>query len=499
MSGQRRRTSTRVSPPAGAPAGVPAGAGAGGCRRCRHRRRRRPLGDRRGVRGDGRGRRRLGGRLRRAHVGGGADHGTDLEGRLVLARRGGGRRSVLRGRCRWADRGGLRGRRTGDRDPALDPVQPRQHALGRVVGTGQQHPGADELEQQPRCGGAAHLGQPGRDQVSGTAQLGAAEAGRLRDESLPLVLGDVDQSGGRRIGDGVHDDQVAQPAQQVLGEAAGILAGLDHLVDDAEDRGPVGGGEGVDHLVEQGVRGVAEQPGRQRIGDALGTRPTQQLVQHREGVARRAGAGPHDQRDRRGLDGDALLVAQLGEVRREQPGRDQPERVVVGPGPDGREHLVGLRGREDEPQVRRRLLDELEQGVEALRGDHVRLVDDVDLVAAAHRREERLLAQVAGVVHPTVRGGVDLDDVDGAGTAAGQVDAAVADPAGVGHRGPVAVEGAGQDPGRGGLATAARAREEIGVVDPVVGQGSAQRRRDVVLTDDLGKRLGPVAAVQREG
>ena len=51
----------------------------------------------------------------------------------------------------------------------------------------------------------------------------------------------------------------------------------------------------------------------------------------------------------------------------------------------------------------------------------------------------------------------------------------------------------------GGLAAAARAGEEVGVVDPVVRQRRAQRLGDVVLPDDLGEGLGPVAAVQREG
>ena len=46
--------------------------------------------------------------------------------------------------------------------------------------------------------------------------------------------------------------------------------------------------------------------------------------------------------------------------------------------------------------------------------DHVRLVDDVDLVAAADRGEERPLAQVTGVVDAAVAGRVDLDHVDGA-------------------------------------------------------------------------------------
>ena len=163
------------------------------------------------------------------------------------------------------------------------------------------------------------------------------------------------------------------------------------------------------------------------------------------------------------------------------------------------EHLVGLGRGEDEPQVGRRLLDELEQGVEALRGHHVGLVDDVDLVAAAHRREERPLAQVAGVVDAAVGRGVDLDHVDRARPAAGEVLAAVALAARVGVGRLLAVERPRQDPRAGGLAAAARAGEEVGVVDPVVGQRRPQRLGDVVLADDLGERLGPVAAVQGEG
>ena len=79
--------------------------------------------------------------------------------------------------------------------------------------------------------------------------------------------------------------------------------------------------------------------------------------------------------------------------------------------------------------------------------DHVGLVDDVDLVAAADRREERLLAQVAGVVDTAVGGRVDLDHVDRARAAAGEVAARVALAARVGDRRLLAVERAGQDPG----------------------------------------------------
>ena len=100
--------------------------------------------------------------------------------------------------------------------------------------------------------------------------------------------------------------------------------------------------------------------------------------------------------------------------------RDQPERVVVGARADGGQHLVRLGGGEDEDEELRRLLDHLEQGVEALRGHHVGLVDDVDLVAAVDRGEEGAFAQVARVLDTAVAGRVDLDHVDRAGTVGGQ-------------------------------------------------------------------------------
>ena len=224
----------------------------------------------------------------------------------------------------------------------------------------------------------------------------------------------------------------------------------------------------------------------------------EQLVEHGQRVARRPGPGAYDEGQGGRLDRHALLAGELGEVVAEQARRDQAEGVVVGARADGRQHLVGLGRGEDEPQVGRRLLDQLEQGVEALRRDHVGLVDDVDLVLVAHRREERLLPQVAGVVDTTVGRRVDLDDVDRARPAAGQLATAVALAAGVGDRRLRAVERAGEDARRGRLAAAARAGEEVGVVDPVGGERGTQRLRHVVLPDDLLEGLGPVAAIERE-
>ena len=143
----------------------------------------------------------------------------------------------------------------GDREPLLHPVEPRGQPVGAVVDPGQQQPGAEQLEEQPRRGRALQVRQTGGDELGVPGEVVAAEPRRLRDQPLGLVLGDVDEAGGGGVGDGGDDDEVAEPLEQVLGEAARVLAGLDDLVDGGEDRAGVLPGEGVDDLVEQACRG----------------------------------------------------------------------------------------------------------------------------------------------------------------------------------------------------------------------------------------------------
>src|SRR3546814_15508983 len=114
---------------------------------------------------------------------------------------------------------------------------------------------------------------------------------------------------------------------------------------------------------------------------------------------------------------DALGLAQLLDVCEHRGGRHETERVVVRAGTDRAEHLLGLGRREDELHVVGRLLDELEQRVEALLGDHVGLVEDEDLEAVAGGREDRAFAQVARVVDAVVAGGVDKSEARPVGAA----------------------------------------------------------------------------------
>ena len=104
--------------------------------------------------------------------------------------------------------------------------------------------------------------------------------------------GRVEQAVGAGLGHGVEHDQVAQPVEQVGGEPARVVTGLDDPVDRAEDGGGVVGGQRVDDLVEQGGVGDAQQADGARVGDALGPGAGQQLVEDRQGVADRSAAGP---------------------------------------------------------------------------------------------------------------------------------------------------------------------------------------------------------------
>ncbi len=377
-------------------------------------------------------------------------------------------------------------------------LQPLQQRPGRIVRPGQQHPRGDQLEQKAGRGRPAHLDQAAVDDVGTTGQRRRAETAGLRMHGLQLVGRPVDQALGDRIRHLLQDDQVAKALEQVGRVAPGVVAGLGDPVDGLVGGGAVTVRQGVAHLVDQGHVGDAEQGDRAGITDPLRPGTGDQLVQHRQRVPRAAAARPDHQREHRRIDGDALGLGELLQVRPEGRGRNQPERVVMGARADGAEHLVRLGGGEDELHIFRRLLDELEQRVEAGRRDHVRLVDHVDLVAAVGRREKRLLPQLTGVVDTTVTGRVDLDHVDRAGAVVGERLAGHADAARLRGGALLTVERAGQDARAGRLAAAAWPGEEIGVVQPAAAQRLRQRFGNVLLTDDLGKRARSVLPVEGE-
>ena len=224
------------------------------------------------------------------------------------------------------------------------------------------------------------------------AGLCRSQARCLRDDSLDLAFRCVDQSTIDGIGDGLHDDDVTQSLQQVGDEPARFVSGFDDSLDDLEECGAVVVRDRVDARVEERRVGQAQLISDLGIGDALGAGSGDHLTQDRQGVPHAARTGARNQAQGRRVGRDPLRRADRREMLLQIPVAYESEGVVVRSRSDCRQHFVRIRCREDEPHVRRRLLDELEKRVEASSRDHVGFVDDVDLVARGSRCEHRPLA-----------------------------------------------------------------------------------------------------------
>ena len=115
-------------------------------------------------------------------------------------------------------------------------------------------------------------------------------------------------------------------------------------------------------------------------------------------------------------------------------------------------------------------------------------VDDEDLEAVAHRCYRQAGDDdVPDLVDLGVGGGVDLEDVHVA--ALGDLDAGVADAAGIRGRALDAIEAARKDPRRRRLADAARPGEDERLGNAAGGDRVAQRLRHAALADDLVEPL----------
>src|SRR5690606_24181373 len=109
--------------------------------------------------------------------------------------------------------------------------------------------------------------------------------------------------------------------------------------------------------------------------------------------------------------GDAFLLADTGEVRSQGRLFDtlQVEAHAARQDRDG--DLADFGGGKDENDVRRRLLQRLQQGVEGRGGEHVHFVDDVNLVAGLRGPVADAIDQFAYIVDASSAGRVHLEHV----------------------------------------------------------------------------------------
>ena len=204
------------------------------------------------------------------------------------------------------------------------------------------------------------------------------------------------------FGNGLDNQQIPQAVQQILDKTTWLVTSVDDVVDDAEQLAFFVVRKRTDHAVNQRQVCHAQQRSGLLVGQLAIFRTGEQLIQQRQRIARRATTGLHHQR----VDGifylHVFFVNHMLEQRLHVRWSQQTERIIVGTRADRANNFFRLRRRKDKNQVLRRLLDDLQQGVESLLGNHVRLVDDEDAVARFRRRVVAAVAQLAHIFHTVV-------------------------------------------------------------------------------------------------
>ena len=249
-----------------------------------------------------------------------------------------------------------------------------------------------------------------------------------------------------------------------------------------------GAGERAGAVVDDEAEAGADRLQRQ-LAAVVGGRLIEQI--HR--IAQRARRLARDQLQPACGDVDAFTFGDHLKAPDHGVQRDAAEVEALAAGEDGGRKLVRLGGGEHEDDVGGRLLQRLQQRVERRFGEHMRFVDEVELVARPAGRDAGALTQRPHIVDAAVRGGVELDQVQR--LAAQERDARLALVVGLAFEGRSAVHSPGEDAGGAGLAGAARAGEEVGVRRRAGGDGVAQRGRDRLLPHHIGEAPGPPLTV----
>ena len=217
-------------------------------------------------------------------------------------------------------------------------------------------------------------------------------------------------------------------------------------------------------------------------------------VERAERVSDRTAADRHHIVDRVVIDVETGVVNDPAHMGRHFLGAEQTELEYLAAAPNRLDDLVRLGRGEHPDHMAGGFLKGLQQGVLRSPGQHVNLVEDVDL-HPPRVAEVDFAQQITHVFDAVIARGVEFVQIEGAplfdGRAAFTGAARLRVLAEI-----LAVERFGQHPRRTGLAGAPRAAEHVCVADLVIRHSVAQGCNNVVLTSDLGEFLRSVATVE---
>ena len=217
------------------------------------------------------------------------------------------------------------------------------------------------------------------------------------------------------------------------------------------------------------------------------------LFQDTQGVTHRSVCVPCQKCQRTLRDLNAVLLADPGHVGLDLSSGHPPKIQSHTPGQYRLRQLLRVGGGQYEHHMCRRFLQCFQECVERPGRQHVDLVDDIDLPPSCTGRIIDTLPQLPDVLHTVVGCRIDLDHIDEIPlrdrAATGTLPTGALTFSSAVHR-------LGQDPGRGGLASAPGSTEQIGMAHRVRGDLVPQNPNDLLLSQDLVEHLRSVLPVQ---
>ena len=282
--------------------------------------------------------------------------------------------------------------------------------------------------------------------------------------------------------------------QQIAAEVSQVVTAHHYIVDDRERLGRLVLGDAFDDA-DQNVGAGHAQGQLDVVFLDLRAGITDYLIESRLRVAHRAFARARNLAQRVVGNGNLFRLGNQAQPFENFGGGDRAKLKLLAARKDCLRHFVAFGGGHDEDHARRRLFNRLQQRVEGVVDKHVHFVDDEDLVAVARRsKANRADDRFANVVNAGVRRGVDLLHVNRTAFrnfAARRAGIGVVRAAGRGGRlfRFVAIERFGEQTRGRSFPDAARAGKQIGVMQPLVLDGIAQRARDGLLSRDFFKSL----------
>ena len=408
----------------------------------------------------------------------------------LVSAAGGFERSGGWRRCRGGWSGALR--KSDPRVQArLENLDPMRERLAREVGVGPGHLDERELERQSRVATLALVVHRDREQVDEAQHRRLGKLVRLLTQAVARVVGQRQRVG--HVADVLDEKHMAEMLDEIRDQPAEILTLVGELLDREQRAGGVAVDDGVAEAEERRLLDRADELHHVLDGDLLAGRRAQ-LVEHRDPVAEGSAGTAGDHRERGVGRVDLLAVADASQRGDQlaQPRALEHERLAARAHRE--QHLRDVGGAEDEDEVGRGLLDELQQRVPGRIGELVRLVDDVDLVRPLGGLQQRPLADLAHVVDPALRGRVHLDHVERHPVRDRARDARIgielrARPAG-------RVQRLREDARHRRLARSARPGEEVGLSHLPRPDRVPQRPHDRLLPDHILEGERPVGAIQ---